>query len=163
MNQPTYNLRNLRKLLTTAFSDAELRQLCYDVPEFRPVFEQFSDGMSKDQVVQRLLEYCERKVLMKQLLGIMAEEVPKELYQQYAAGLGGDPNQSQSVSPSPEPITPAEAEHLKKLIELKTRVLHELQLQEAAFGLAVLPHVKIQIEDLKKELDELNQKLRVLR
>ena len=74
MSQPAYNLRNIRKLLTTAFTDQELSQLCYEIPEFRPVYEQFTAGMSKDQMIQRLIEYCERKVLMGQLLAIVKEE-----------------------------------------------------------------------------------------
>ncbi len=155
MSQPVYNMRNIRKLLTAAFSDAELRQFCFDVPEFRPVYEQFAEGMSKDQVIQRLLEFCERKVLMPHLLQLVADEAPE----QYAQLMGAAPQKSETPAPPVSPPIPAEVEHLQKLIERKTRVLQELELQEATMGLSTPPHIKIEIEDLKQQLAELRQQL----
>ncbi|MBI1878354.1 MAG: hypothetical protein HYR94_09035 [Chloroflexi bacterium] len=68
MTTETYNLPNIRTLLTDGFNDEELRRLCYDVPDFRPVYAQLAQGVSKVDVVFRLVEYAEQKMLMKELL-----------------------------------------------------------------------------------------------
>ena len=127
MSQPTYNLRTIRKLLTAAFSDEALRQLCFDVPEFKPVYEQFSTGMSKDQVIQRLIEYCERKVLTGRLLEIIEEEAPEQ-YALFADNLivGG-----KRIQPTPALASssePDEVKFLREMITIKTRSLQHLQL-----------------------------------
>ncbi|MBE7553029.1 MAG: hypothetical protein HS126_18305 [Anaerolineales bacterium] len=157
MSQPAYNLRNIRKLLTTAFTDQELSQLCYETPEFRPVYEQFTAGMSKDQMIQRLIEYCERKVLMGQLLTIVEEETPEQ-YALVADSLivGGKKPES---APSSGSTIPDQTEFLRKLISEKTRYLHTLQLQAAKFGISAPPHIVLEIEDLEKEIAGLQQKL----
>lgn len=160
MSQPTYNLRNIRKLLTAAFSDQELSQLCYETPEFRPVYEQFTAGMSKDQMIQRLIEYCERKVLMKQLLEIVQEEA-SEQYAQFADSLMVGGKKAESGTSSSPVAMPDEAEFLRKLLIEKRRYLQTLQLQAAKFGISAPPHIVIQIEDLEKEIAELRQKLNV--
>ncbi len=49
-----------------AFSDEELMTFCYD--NFRPVYEEFTTGMSRTQKVQRLVEYCVRRGQMAELL-----------------------------------------------------------------------------------------------
>jgi hypothetical protein len=157
MSQPAYNLRNIRKLLTTAFTDQELSQLCFDVPEFKPVYEQFTVGMSKDQMIQRLIEYCERKVLMGQLLTIVEEEAPEQ-YAQFADGLIVGEKKAEPASASGSTM-PDETDFLRKLIIEKTRYLQTLQLQAAKFGISAPPHIVLQIEDLEKEIAELRQRL----
>ena len=157
MSQPTYNLRTIRKLLTAAFSDEALRQLCFDVPEFKPVYEQFSTGMSKDQVIQRLIEYCERKVLTGRLLEIIEEEAPEQ-YALFADNLivGG-----KRIQPTPALASnsePDEVKFLQEMIAIKTRSLQHLQLQAAKYGISVPAHIALEIEDLEKEIDELKQK-----
>ncbi|HRV96593.1 MAG TPA: hypothetical protein P5526_30840, partial [Anaerolineae bacterium] len=61
-----YNPAEIRKLLQNALSEEEFTSLCYDY--FRPVYEQFSAGMSRPQKIQRLLEYCERQGKFDDLL-----------------------------------------------------------------------------------------------
>jgi hypothetical protein len=152
MSQPVYNLKLIRKLMTDAFSDEELNQFCYDNAEFRPVAEQFSIGMSKTQKIQRLIEYCERKVLMARLLGLVKEEQPEQyaLYENDLVSGGKKPE----ASPPP----PNETDFLQKLINEKTRYLNTLQLQAAKYGISVPVHIAIEIEDLEKEISELRQK-----
>lgn len=159
MGQPTYKLRNIRKLLTTAFTDEELRQLCYDEPKFRPVYEQFSAGMSKDQIVHRLLEYCERKGLLGDLLEIIEEEVPAA-YNNFAGKLvSGEKVETSAV---PQAVgREEEVEQLQTLIATNTRRLYKLQQQAASYGLSTPPEIQIQIEDLETEIAELKQKLNV--
>lgn len=158
VSQPTYNLRTIRKLLTAAFTDQELRQLCYEIPEFKPVFEQFTTGMSKDQMIQRLIEYCERKVLLGQLLTIIEEEAPEQ-YELFADTLIAGGKKAEPAPSVPSSAMPDEAQFLQKLIVEKTRYLHTLQLQAARFGISAPPHIVIEIEDLEREINELQQKL----
>jgi len=157
MGQSTYQLRNIRKLLTTAFSDEELRQLCYDESQFRPVYEQFSTGMGKNQMVQRLLEYCERKGLLGDLLAIVEEEVPSA-YNDFASKLvSGDKIET---PPAVQTMGRAEeVEQLRALLTTHTRRLYKLQQQAAAYGIAAPPEIQLQIEDLEVEIAELKQKL----
>jgi hypothetical protein len=65
------NTAAVRDLLTAAFSDEEFTILCFD--HFRPVYMQFSTGMSMPQKIQRLIEYCERKLLFDRLLAAVRE------------------------------------------------------------------------------------------
>jgi hypothetical protein len=64
--QPAYNTAAVRELVMAAFSDEELTTFCYD--NFRPVYEEFTTGMSRTQKVQRLVETCERRGEMEKLL-----------------------------------------------------------------------------------------------
>jgi replicative DNA helicase len=159
MGQPTYKLRNIRKLLTTAFTDEELRRLCYDESQFRPVYEQFSAGMSKDQIVHRLLEYCERKGLLGDLLEIVQEENPAA-YNKFSGKLvsGG----AESASTTSQAIgSNEEIDQLQKLLTTNTRRLYKLQDQAAKYGLSTPPEIQIEIEDLEAEIVELKQKLNI--
>jgi nucleoside phosphorylase len=52
---------------------------------------------------------------------------------------------------------PDETEHLKQLLIQKTRVLHELEMQAAMLGISTPPHVKLQIEDLETEIEQLKR------
>lgn len=63
-----FNFKNIRTLLIEGFTDGELRRLCYDEPDFRPVYDQLSQGMGKDQVIDKLIEYTERRELINRLL-----------------------------------------------------------------------------------------------
>lgn len=157
-----YHLRNIRKLLTTAFTDAELRQLCYDEPQFRTVYEQFSTGMGKGQMIQQLIEYCDRKGLMDELLYIIRDEAPGK-YAEFADRLrhGGAPSMPSTVGSGPGVSSGIdEVKHLQNLITEKTRRLHALQLQAAQFGISTPPEVTTQIEDLEVEIAELKEQLK---
>ncbi len=159
MTQPTYNIRAIRKLLTAAFeTDEGLRQFCTDFPEFRPVTERFSSGMGKDQMIQRLIEFCESKVLTMRLLELVQEDNPAA-YSKFEVEIFGKtpPKPSSSVDPN---SALAETEFLQKLITEKTRYLQTLQLQAARFGISVPVHIAIEIEDLEKEIARLRQQLK---
>src|SRR6185503_20635092 len=54
----------------------ELRRFCYDTPEFRPVYEEFAQEMGKDRVIDKLIEYAERKELIEILLAGIKELNP---------------------------------------------------------------------------------------
>jgi hypothetical protein len=71
-----YNIANIRALFTEGFDDQELRTLCFDIPDFRTVYEQFAAGMSKVDIIQRLIEYAERHMQMETLLALARELNP---------------------------------------------------------------------------------------
>jgi CheY-like chemotaxis protein len=63
-----YNLATIRSLLIVAFSSEELQTLCFDDPLFRPAFERFTRDMGKDRMIQELIEYCDRQLIVDKLL-----------------------------------------------------------------------------------------------
>lgn len=71
-----YNLRNIRSLLNNGFTDAELRRLCFDEPAFKPVYDQLAQETDKAKIIDRLLEYAERKLLLDYLLTLVKELNP---------------------------------------------------------------------------------------
>jgi hypothetical protein len=64
----TYNLKNIRTLLTKGFDDLALRHLCFDVPDFRPVYEQLAEGTGKARIVDLIMQHAEQKLLFEILL-----------------------------------------------------------------------------------------------
>lgn len=64
----TYNLKNIRILLTEGFSAEELRHFCYDEPDFRPVYHQLTTYTGKTDIIDLLMEYAEQKRLVQPLL-----------------------------------------------------------------------------------------------
>lgn len=79
-----YNLANIRALLTEGFTDEELRCLCFDVPDFRPVYNRLAQNTPKDQIIARLLEYADLKEKFEPILTWVKEQNPAkyEKYQQ---------------------------------------------------------------------------------
>jgi outer membrane protein assembly factor BamB len=71
-----WNTAAIRTLLTAAFNDEGLTTLCFDY--FRPVYEDFSTGMSKGQKIQRLLDYCDRHGQVAKLLDYVRERNPDQ-------------------------------------------------------------------------------------
>jgi hypothetical protein len=69
-----WTTERIRELLAAAFSDDELTSLCFD--HFRPVYQDFSTGMSTGQKIQRLLEYCERHNRVDELLSMVQQRNP---------------------------------------------------------------------------------------
>jgi hypothetical protein len=69
-----WNTATIRELLMAAFSDEELTTLCFD--HFRPVYQEFSAGMSMGQKTQRLLDHCERHDQFGKLLALVHERNP---------------------------------------------------------------------------------------
>jgi hypothetical protein len=71
-----YNIRNIRTMLTEGFNPEELRELAFDDPDFRPVYDQLSSSAGKAEIIQRLVEYAERRVKMEALLAWARERNP---------------------------------------------------------------------------------------
>lgn len=66
----------IRKLLNEALSDEDLKTLCYDY--FRPVYDEFGSQMSRQEKIQLLLEHCERRQQLDELLTYVKKTNPKQ-------------------------------------------------------------------------------------
>lgn len=93
-----YNLAVLREFLTVALTEQEIVQLCYDEPPLRGVYEQFSQGMAKDRMLQLLIDFCERQRLLDTLV-VAARRLNATRYEEYrerlypAASASGPPRE----------------------------------------------------------------------
>ncbi len=81
-----WNNETLRELLSDAFSDEQIRMLCFD--HFRPVYEQLSTGMTKSDTILRLVDHCLRTRQVEKLLEHVQARNPR-MYAHYAARSGG--------------------------------------------------------------------------
>ena len=71
---PGLDTAAIRQLLFDAFNDEELNAFCVDY--FLPLYQDFAQGMSKSDKIQRLLEYCARKGQFEKLLESVKERNP---------------------------------------------------------------------------------------
>lgn len=71
-----YNLENIRTLLIEGFDDRELRRLCFEVRDFRPIYDNLAAGTGKSEIAQQLLEYVEQKKLFETLLNEVKKRNP---------------------------------------------------------------------------------------
>ncbi|HXV44695.1 MAG TPA: SUMF1/EgtB/PvdO family nonheme iron enzyme, partial [Anaerolineae bacterium] len=106
-----YHLSNIRTLLIEGFSEAELRDFCFDTPEFRPIRHELAELTGKAAIIRHLLEFAERRALLALLLAWAKEQNPAQYtqHQPYelpppaspstSSGLGSPPS-----SPPPRPL-----------------------------------------------------------
>lgn len=80
---PTYRLTNIRELLTNGFSDTELRNFCFDQPEFREVYEQLAEQTGKEEIVSLIMEHADQNLLFDLLLAWARAHNPVR-YQRHA-------------------------------------------------------------------------------
>ena len=79
--QRVWTTAAIHNLLVAAFSDEELVTLCFE--HFRSVYDSFAGGMSREQKILRLMEYCDRRKELGKLLKEIKERNPN----QYLAAL----------------------------------------------------------------------------
>lgn len=77
MQDAEYNIQAVRELLVKALSAEELRNICYYREEFRDVYERLAPETGKSAVIDLLLEYAERRVLIKGLLDEVERRNPR--------------------------------------------------------------------------------------
>jgi hypothetical protein len=90
MTKHLYNLANLRDLLLRGFDDSDLRRLCHDVPEFRPVYDQLARSTGKAEIVDRLIEHAEKHLLVDTLLALAKKQNPAR-FEEHGPYYDGDP------------------------------------------------------------------------
>ena len=100
--QPRYDTAAVRELVMAAFGDEELTTFCYD--NFRPVYEEFTTGMSRTQKVQRLVETCDRRGEMERLLALVQKKNAYQ-YRRFEPQLRPSPPANPSLKP-PDPPPP---------------------------------------------------------
>lgn len=71
-----YNLAAIYTLLDQAFTGEALRRLCYDTPEFEPVYDQLTRDMDKATVIDRLVKYANQNLLLATLLRLAEARSP---------------------------------------------------------------------------------------
>ncbi|MBE7549636.1 MAG: GTP-binding protein [Anaerolineales bacterium] len=68
----------VRRFLNEAFSDEDLKVLCYD--HFRSVYDEFGSQMSRQEKIQRLIEHCEKHGQIEDLLTHLKENNPAQYH-----------------------------------------------------------------------------------
>lgn len=76
-----YNTAAIRKLLNEAFEDEDLMSFVYDY--FLPLYEQIIPSMTKNQKIQKIIEYADGEKQFDQLLDQIARERPRQ-YRRFA-------------------------------------------------------------------------------
>jgi len=90
MTGQLYHLANIRDLLINGFDDTDLRRLCFDVPDFRPVYNRLARNTGKAQIVDELMEYSEKTLQIDTLLALAKERNPAR-YEEHAPYYAEDP------------------------------------------------------------------------
>jgi hypothetical protein len=87
------NLQAIRGLLRDAFIDDELWRFCYDRSLFRRICSLVNSGAGKDEVIDKVVQYCESRLLFAELLTEIRAANPRqyERYAPYLYGSGGLP------------------------------------------------------------------------
>lgn len=73
----SYYLHNIRTFLVQGFDVVELRNFCQDNPLFKSVYEELAQYSGSVEVVDRLLGYANRKLLLDDLLAWAREQNPE--------------------------------------------------------------------------------------
>jgi uncharacterized protein (DUF924 family) len=76
---PTWNTAAIRQLLSEALDDQSLTDLAFD--HFRPVYDQFSIGLTRNHKIQLLIEYCQRHNQIEALLNQIQHLNPAQYHQ----------------------------------------------------------------------------------
>ena len=86
-----YSSAEVHDFLTTAFSDEELERLVYDY--FRDAQAELSSGMSQAEKAQRLIEFCQRRSLVRPLFAALRNENPNAFRETFGEALPDDLDQ----------------------------------------------------------------------
>jgi hypothetical protein len=78
-----YHSGKIRGLLQEAFTVEELHRFCYDRPNFRPIIDEFSPTDSLTDRVDKVIIYCEKRLLFDRLL-TEARQVNPRQYERFA-------------------------------------------------------------------------------
>lgn len=126
---PNYNLGAIRELLLAAFTTEDLKRLCFDNPRFRPVYDEFSSGMGKTDVVDRIMEFGQNNSLITELLQVVKLQNPRQFANFEAklhltdGAIPPPPPASLSKMPQPQPApTPSELSLPTSWARLKLQV-----------------------------------------
>lgn len=88
MTGEAYHLANIRNLLIHGFDETELRALCYYQADFRPLHERLAPDAGRIEIVDDVVEYAERTLLLDALLAWAQEQNPARYAQHGPYRLG---------------------------------------------------------------------------
>jgi formylglycine-generating enzyme required for sulfatase activity len=91
----------LRQFIVKHFNDEELVTLCHDY--FPEVYQNFSDGVTKNRKTLALIGYCESRGLMDNLHVTLAKERPALWQNQFATPVETG-RRPVSTTPAPQPV-----------------------------------------------------------
>ncbi len=90
------NSANIRQYLRDAYSDDELTALCSD--HFYDVCNSFTAGMTKEQKIELLLDYCRHRNVMPNLLAALAQQRSDQYQERFGQAV---PASAQQVEHTP--------------------------------------------------------------
>ncbi len=73
-----YDLSTVREMLTDSLDESAIISFCYDQPDFRPVHDQLSLGMGRSVMLQHLIEFADRQLLLTRLLNHVRQVNPRQ-------------------------------------------------------------------------------------
>ena len=73
-----YDLAAIRELLLAAFTLKTLRRFCQDRPTFRPIVNEFGPDHELNDMVDRVVDYCETRALFSRLLAEIQQANPDQ-------------------------------------------------------------------------------------
>lgn len=114
---------DIRKFTQGSFSDSELETFCFDY--FPEVSDEFTVGMLKSKKVLLLIEYCQRRELMANLLAALRKERPKSYDNEFSSLSASD--KGQQVSQSPEKLDQVFICYAREDLELASRLANSLK------------------------------------
>jgi hypothetical protein len=141
MTEKRYNLAKIRDLLLNGFDDLELRRLCHDVPDFRPVYDKLAENTGKGRIVDCLLEFANRQMMIDDLLTLAKGlnparyehhgPYPAEGYSAACPGDGSHVAQTEGTSPRGRSAT-----KLQLILDLDLRDVDSTYRRLLRYGLA---------------------------
>lgn len=146
----------LRQRLETYFNESELRNLSFDLG----VDYESLPGEGKASKARELVAYCERHGLTSRLIALCAQLRPNLSW-------GNVSTQSGSTGASGTGTTEAaeRAEEVKRLrakLKVNKDRLFQRELQKATYGISADPSILIDIENLEREIADLNRQIQEL-
>jgi formylglycine-generating enzyme required for sulfatase activity len=94
------NTADIRQYLTSAYSDEELTTLCADY--FRDVYDNFTTGMTKTAKILLLLDHCQRREGMPNLLAALERDRPEQ-YRKRFGQAAAEPRAAAEPAPAAIP------------------------------------------------------------
>jgi formylglycine-generating enzyme required for sulfatase activity len=82
-----YNLAAVRDLIRDAFTVRDLKRFCQDRPAFRPLLGLFAQNPNLEDMIDAIVEHCEKQVLFAELLAGIQISNPRQ-YARYHDQLG---------------------------------------------------------------------------
>jgi hypothetical protein len=83
-----YSSAAIRNLVRDAFTERELKRFCQDTPLFAALADRFGSGWALEDMIDALLEYCQKRLLVPELLAGVRQLNPRQ-YQRYEVRLSG--------------------------------------------------------------------------